>query len=281
MAASDAVMPKRQKLKRKDNPEGRMSLVEHLLEFRDRLIKCAIALLVFAILGWFLFDFVYAHLTAPIEAVAKERGIDADKVALNFAGLTSAFSQRVNLAIWVGVILSSPVWLYQAWAYIVPALTRKERRVSMAFIGMTIPLFLAGCAFGYWMLPKAVRILLSFTPVNAYNLPEAALYFRFVTRLILVFGITWVMPVFLVGLMFVGAIPGRSLLKQWRPAVVTIFIISASVTPTPDPVTMFFMAAPLILLYFAAAIFGLRLDKRRAAAAPEWTHVADDDASAL
>lgn len=258
-----------------------MSLIDHFLELRDRVIKCAIALVLFSILGWVLYDFVYAHLTAPIEAVAAKRGIDQEKVALNFAGLTAAFSQHVNIAIWVGIILSSPVWLYQAWAYIVPALTRKERTVSLAFIGLTIPLFLGGCAFGYYMLPKAVEILLSFTPANAYNLPEAALYFRFVTRLILVFGITWILPVFLVGLISIGAVPGRALLRQWRPAVVIICVLSAIITPTPDPVTMFFMAGPLIFLYFGAALFGIWIDKRRAAAAPEWTNVADEEASPL
>lgn len=281
MAASDAVMPRRKKLKRKENPEGRMSLIEHLLEFRNRLIKSALALVVCAIVGWFLYPFVYDHLTAPIEAVAKSRGIDEDKVALNFAGLTAAFSQRVNIAVWVGIILSSPVMLYQAWAYLVPALTRKEKRISLAFIGATIPLFLVGCATGYLILPKAVEILLSFTPVNAYNLPEAALYFRFVTRLILVFGITWITPVFLIGLVAVGAIPGRALLRQWRPALVLIFVLSAIVTPTPDPVTMFFMAAPLIVLYFAAAGIGVWIDRRRRAAEPDWMGVPDDEASAL
>lgn len=266
--------------RRKDNPEGRMSLVEHLLEFRTRLVRCAVAVLLGAIAGWFLFDFVYEHLTAPIADVRADSGENA-MIALNYAGLTSAFSQRVNLAVWVGLILAGPVMLYQIWAYVVPALTRKERRYSQVFLVATIPLFLTGCLFGYWILPKAVAILLSFTPDDAANLPEAAAYFRFVTRLILVFGVTWVFPVFLVGLIAVGAIPGRSLLRQWRPALIVIFIVSAVVTPTPDPLTMFAMAAPLIVLYFVAAGLGIWIDRRRERNRPEWTEVADDQASAL
>ncbi|MEI2775668.1 MAG: twin-arginine translocase subunit TatC [Tetrasphaera sp.] len=281
MAAADAVMPKRKKVKRKDNPEGRMSLVDHLLEFRSRLVKSAIALLLGSVVGWIFYEWVYEQLTAPIRAVAEERGIQGVLVNLNYAGATAAFSQRVNLSIWVGIIVSSPVILYQAWAYILPALTKKEKRISLAFIGATIPLFLLGCAFGYWIMPRAWEILYGFTPEGAANLTEAALYFRTVTRFILIFGITWITPVFLVGLIAVGVIPGRALLRQWRPALVTIFIVSAIVTPTPDPVTMFFMAAPLILLYFIAAGIGLWIDRRRKAAEPDWIGVADDEASTL
>lgn len=269
------------RVSRKGNPEGRMSLIDHLIEFRQRIIKAVLALVVCSIIGWFLYDWVYAQLTAPMNAVAAQRGIEADKVALNFNGLTTAFSNRINLSIWMGLILSSPVAIYQAWAYLVPALTRREKRISLAFAAVTIPLFLSGCAFGFWVLPKAVEILLGFTPLTAYNLPEAALYFRFVTRLVLVFGFTWVMPVALVGMIFAGIIPGHSLLRQWRPALVVIFVIAAIVTPTPDAYTMFFLAAPLVVLYFVAALIGLWIGKRRAAAAPEWTKLPDDRASAL
>ena len=274
-------MAKRTKVKRKDNPEGRMSLVDHLLEFRDRLIKCALALVAMSIVGWIKYDWVYAQLTSPIRAVAEKRNLQDVIVNLNYAGATAAFSQRVNLSIWVGVILASPVIIYQPWAYILPALTRREKRLSMAFVGATIPLFLIGCAFGYWILPRAWEILYGFTPAGALNITEAALYFRTVTRFILIFGVTWVMPVFLVGLIAIGIIPGRSLIRQWRPAIVAICVLSAIITPTPDPVTMFFMAGPLVFLYFGAALFGIWIDKRRAAAAPEWTHVADEEASPL
>ena len=234
--------------KRKSNPEGRMSLVDHLLEFRNRVVKSAIALFLGAIIGWVLFDFVYEHLTAPLVAVAKSRGQEGQLVTLNYGGLTAPFSQRINLSIWVGVIVASPVWLYQAWAYIVLALTPKERKLSYAFIGSTIPLFAAGCAFGFWTLPKAVKILLGFTPNGAANL---------------------------------RIVPGRSLMRQWRPAIIGVFVVSAVVTPTPDPLTMFLMAAPLMVLYFLAALIGIRIDKRRDASAPSWTSVSDDQASAL
>src|SRR5688500_6167652 len=135
-------------LRRARNPDGRMSLGEHLRELRRRLLISALTLVSGAIGGSFLYDPVYEHVTAPLLDVARRRG-DDDSIALNFAGLTAAFSQRISIAIFVGCIVSSPVWLYQLWAFIVPGLTKKERRISLAFIAATVPLFLAGCWFAY------------------------------------------------------------------------------------------------------------------------------------
>ena len=257
--------------RRARNPEGRMSLGDHLRELRRRLVISALALLAGAVLGWYLYDQVYAHLTQPLLDIARQRG-DEKTIALNFAGLTAAFSQRVSIAIFVGVIVSSPVWLYQLWAFIVPGLTRKERRVSLAFIAAIVPLFLAGCWFAYETLPKAVQILISFTPQGAVNYPEAALYFSFVTRFILVFGLAFLMPVFLVALNVAHVLPA---------ALLIIFVFAAVATPTPDPFTMFLLAIPLAILYFAALGVATVIDRRRAKDKPEWSDVADDQASAL
>src|SRR6478672_12543539 len=149
--------------RRARNPEGRMSLGDHLRELRRRLVISALALLAGAVLGWYLYDQVYAHLTQPLLDIARQRG-DEKTIALNFAGLTAAFSQRVSIAIFVGVIVSSPVWLYQLWAFIVPGLTKKERNISLAFIGAIFPLFLAGCALAYYVLPAVLGVHYGLTP---------------------------------------------------------------------------------------------------------------------
>jgi len=257
-----------------------MSLGDHLREFRRRLLTAALALIVCSVVGWYLFDVIYDHLTAPIEAIAERRGQGA-LIDLNYAGLTAAFSQRLSLAIWAGAILSAPVWLWEAWAFIVPGLTRKEKRVSLMFIAAIVPLFLGGCWFGYVTLPKAVEILLDFTPEGAANLPEAALYFSFVTRFILVFGLSFLFPVVLVALNVVGVLPARTMLKGWRPAVVLIAVFSAVATPTPDPFTMLLLATPLVALYFLAYGVARLIDRRREQARPDWLDVSDDEASAL
>ena len=254
-----------------------MSLGDHLREFRRRLFIAAGTLLVCSIIGWYLFDIIYEHLTEPIANIAKERG-EGSLIDLNYAGLTAAFSQRLSLAIWAGTIMSSPMWLWQVWAFIVPGLTKKEKRVSLMFIAAIVPLFLGGCWFGYTTLPKAVEILLSFTPDGAANLPEAALYFSFVTRFILVFGLAFLFPVVLVALNVVGV---HVMLKGWRPAIVIIALFAAIATPTPDPSTMLLLMTPLVVLYFVAYGVARLLDGRRVKARPDWLKGSDDEASAL
>lgn len=257
-----------------------MSLGDHLREFRRRVFIAAAALVVGSVIGWYLFDIIYEHLTAPIANIAEQRG-EGSLIDLNYAGLTAAFSQRLSLAIWAGTIMSSPTWLWQFWAFIVPGLTKKEKRISLLFIAAIVPLFLGGCWFGYTTLPKAVEILLGFTPEGAANLPEAALYFSFVTRFILVFGFAFLFPVVLVALNVVGVLSSHVMLKGWRPAIVIIFIFAAIATPTPDPYTMLLLATPLVVLYFVAYGVTRILDRRRAKARPDWLEASDDEASEL
>ncbi|WP_404382731.1 twin-arginine translocase subunit TatC [Knoellia locipacati] len=257
-----------------------MSLGDHLREFRRRLFIAAAALIACTVVGWYLFDTIYLHLTAPIATIAEQRG-EGSLIDLNYAGLTAAFSQRLSLSIWAGTIMSAPMWLWQAWAFVVPGLTKKEKRLSRLFIAAIVPLFLGGCWFGYTTLPKAVEILLGFTPEGAANLPEAALYFSFVTRFILVFGIAFLFPVVLVALNVAGVLPAHVMLKGWRPAIVLIVLFSAVATPTPDPFTMLLLAAPLVVLYFAAYGVARLIDRRRAKDRPDWLETSDDEASAL
>jgi sec-independent protein translocase protein TatC len=266
--------------RRARNPDGRMSLGDHLRELRKRILIAAVALVLAAVAGWYLYDTVYDHLTEPLLAIARERG-DEQSIALNFAGLTAAFSQRVSIAIWIGFLLSSPVWLFELWAFIVPGLTKKERRVSLAFIAATVPLFLGGCYFAYTTLPKAVQLLISFTPEGAVNYPEAALYFSFVTRFIVVFGLAFLMPVFLVALNVAHVLPASVMRRTWRPALLIIFVFAAIATPTPDPFTMFMLAVPRCVLYGAALGVATLLDRRREKDKPDWANVSDEEASAL
>ena len=268
--------------RRARNPDGRMSLGDHLRELRRRLLISAIAQVLGAIGGWYLYDPVNEHLTQPLQNNARSRG-DESSIALNFAGLTAAFSQRVSIAIFVGVIVASPIWLFQLWAFIVPGLTKKERRISLAFIGATVPLFLSGSWYAYHTQPKSEQQLIRYTTEGAVNYPEAALYFSFVTRFILVFGLAFLMPVFLVALNVAHVFPASVMRRTWRPAFLIIFVFAAIATPTPDPFTMFLLAIPLCVLYLAALGVSTLIDRRRAKNKPDWAtqDLSDEEASPL
>ena len=265
-------------LRRKRNVGGRMSLGDHLRELRRRVLVAAGAIAVGSVLGWVEYDWLFNRIMAPLRKVAAERhGL----VNINFGGITQPFTVQLQVALFVGVIVASPVWLYQVWGFIVPGLTKREKRTTVGFIGAAVPLFLGGCFFATQAVPRAVEVLLGFTPKGAANLPDAALYLTFVMRFILAFGLAFLLPVFLVGLNIAHVLPARIMLKGWRIAVLLIFVFAAMMTPTPDAWTMLVLAMPMVGLFFAAVGVATILDRRRARREPEWANVADDEATPL
>jgi sec-independent protein translocase protein TatC len=265
-------------LRRKRNVGGRMSLGDHLRELRRRFIVAAGAIAIGSVLGWLEYDSLFDRIMKPLRTVAAERG---GLVNINFGGITQPFTVQLQVALFVGVIVASPVWLYQVWGFIVPGLTKREKRTTVGFIGAAVPLFLAGCFFATQTVPRAVEVLLGFTPKGAANLPDAALYLTFVMRFILAFGLAFLLPVFLVGLNIAHVLPARIMLKGWRIAVMLIFVFSAMMTPTPDAWTMLVLAMPMVGLFFAAVGVATLLDRRRARREPQWRNVADDEATPL
>jgi sec-independent protein translocase protein TatC len=265
-------------LRHKRDPDGRMSLGDHLRELRRRFVIAAAAIVVGSVVGWVEYDRLFTAIMAPFRKLAKERG---GLVNINFGGITQPFTVQLQVALFVGVILASPVWLYQVWGFIVPGLTKREKRTAMAFVGAAAPLFLAGCFLATRVVPNAVEILIGFTPKGAANLPDAALYLTFVTRFILAFGLAFLLPVFLVGLNVAHILPARVMIKGWRVAVLLIFVFAAMMTPTPDAWTMLVLALPMVGLFYAAVGVSMLLDRRRARREPEWLKVPDDEASPL
>ncbi|HET7761919.1 MAG TPA: twin-arginine translocase subunit TatC [Phycicoccus sp.] len=265
--------------RRPRDPEGRMTLAEHFREFRRRLFVSAAAVLVAAVVAGIFYDRVFAVLTQPFYAYAAAN--PKSLVSLNFGEATSALSNLISLSIFVGVIVSSPVWLYQLWAFIVPGLTTREKRISLAFVGSIVPLFLLGCWLGYTILPQSLAILYGLSPEGTSNIQQVSMYFSFVTRFILVFGLGFLFPVVLVALNVIGLMPASRLIKGWRVSVVLIFVFAAVATPTADPFTMFVFAAPLTILYFAAYGVCRVLDRRKEASRPDWLDVGDNEASPL
>jgi sec-independent protein translocase protein TatC len=226
-----------------------MSLGQHLIELRKRLFISALAILVFSVGGWFVREYIMNAVRQPIVTIAKS--LHSDTI-LNYSGATAAFDLQLQIAVTVGVVASSPVWLYQLFAFLVPGLNGKEKRYIFGFFFSAVPLFLAGCAAGWFVFPHIVILLNSFVPTQDANILEAKDYFGFALKLILAVGIAFILPVFLVLLNFMGILSAVSILKAWRWAILVIIIFCAIATPSADVLSMFLLAIPIIVLYFIA-----------------------------
>jgi sec-independent protein translocase protein TatC len=240
-----------------------MSLAQHLYELRKRLFISAIAILLLSIAGWFVADYVWDALREPITTIGK-----AHNATINYPNITAAFDLKFQIAVTVGIVAASPVWLYEIFAFIVPGLKRRERRYIFGFFFTAIPLFLAGCAAGWFVLPRIVVLLTSFVPTEDASFIDARDYLGFVLKLVLAIGVAFVLPVFLVLLNFIGILSAKSIIKGWRVALLLIFLFCAIATPAADIISMFLLAIPMVLLYFAATIVALLHDRaaeRRAA----------------
>lgn len=254
-----------------------MALGEHLTELRDRLIWCAATILVLAVVGWFLYPWVFSALQQPFRD-ARALGMNA---SINFNGVGKGLSVQLAMSAYIGLILSSPMVIYQIWRFITPGLHRNERRYIIGFFGSAVPLFFIGCAAGYFMLNKAVPILMEFTPQmdGVDQLIDYSDYLTLLVRTILAFGIAFTLPVFLVLFNFLGIFPGRTMLKAWRWVTLLCFTFCAVMVPTPDPFTMIFMALPMVALYFIAVLISISHDRRKAAR--EETEIDDESASSI
>jgi sec-independent protein translocase protein TatC len=244
---------------------GRMPLIEHLRELRSRVVKSALAIALASTIGWFLYNEIITQLAKPVCDLkfAQETGAESCG-ALYISGVLGPLNLQIKVAILSGIILAAPVWLYQLWAFIAPALHRKEKRNSIFFIVAATPFFAAGAFLGYTILPIAVEVLFGFTPDALNNLVKFDDYLDFVMRAILLFGMAFELPVFLITFNLIGFLSGKAILKPWRGWVFGITLFVAAFSPTADPLSMMALAVPLILLYLFSGVFALLNDRRRA-----------------
>lgn len=242
--------------------DKRMSLGQHLLELRKRLMFAAIGLLAGMVVAFIITDPIIHWITEPIRVIGDRRGDDL--AALNFSSVTSPFDLRMRIAFTIGLFLSAPIWLWQIWAFIMPGLTRKEIRYTIGFVAAAVPLFFLGCYVGVLIVPHVIELMWSFTPEGAANLYQAAEYYDFVFKLMIVIGVSFVLPVFLVALNMAGIMSGRAIVKGWRVAVLIATAFAALATPAADVVSMLMLAGILVVLFFAAAGLSMLFDRRKA-----------------
>lgn len=222
--------------------DGRMPILEHLRELRRRLLVAAIAVVVGAIVGFIVRDWLLDLIVEPYEAATGQTG-------LAFFEVGEAFSVSMKVALFGGVVMAAPVWLYQMWAFVTPALSKREKRWVIPIIITLVILFTGGVVFAYWTMERALDWLLGFggdrlTPVIGVNR-----YLNFAFRYLLVFGVAFLFPVFVFTAGAVGAVSSAQLKKGRRWAVLIIVTVGAILTPTGDPLTLLLLSTPLYLLY--------------------------------
>lgn len=236
-----------------------MSLGQHLVELRKRITISAAAIVVFAIPAWWAVPFVWAALSAPVLAVAEEQDRQA---SLAYTTIGEAFDTQLLIMFLVGIVASSPIWLYQLWAFIVPALHKREKKFAIWFIAAAVPLFVGGCLAAWFVFPNIVILLTSFAFGESATLLSARLYLDFAIKFILAIGLGFLFPVVLVALNFARVITGAGILKAWRWAILGITAFTAIATPAADVLSMVMLAIPMIGLYFGAAGIASINDKR-------------------
>lgn len=246
--------------------EGAMALVDHLRELRYRVIMAAAAVLA-ATVGSFLFrDQLFNLVFDPYQqsiALYEAQNPGAN-TRLVTDGLAASFMVSLKIALYAGLIVSCPVWLYQLWAFIAPGLLSKEKKYTLAFLGTGIPLFLSGVALGYWISPKGFVMLLGFTPQGVENLQDISKFLQFLTVMLLVFGVAFLLPVILVALNLVGVLRGATLGKYRAFGIFACFVFGAVATPSQDPFSMCALALPMALMYLVSEVICRINDKRRA-----------------
>jgi sec-independent protein translocase protein TatC len=236
-----------------------MTLGAHLIELRRRLGIVGLSIVLAAVGGWFLADPVWAALSDPVMEIARERNRDAD---INYTSVTEAFDTKVAIALVLGIVMAAPVWLYQVWAFFVPALKRKERRYAVGFLAASVPLFFAGVTAGWLVLPNIVILLTGFAPEQSSTLLTARVYLDFALKLVIAVGVGFVLPVFLVLFNAIGVLSAKAIIGGWRWAIVVISVFTALATPAADVVSMVLLAIPMIILYFIAAGIAWLNDRR-------------------
>ena len=270
---------------RQQNPEGRMPLFDHLRELRNRIVKMALALIAGMIVGFVFFNPVWHFIERPL-CSAVIRGhtgcntLGVNQLVLN--GPLDAFYLRVKVALIVGIILSSPVWLYQLWAFIAPGLYAREKRWGHIFLATAVPLFLVGIALAYLSLGRSMHYLLGLTPGGVQNLIQVDLYMSFVMTMMLAFGIAFELPLLIVMLNLAGILTHERF-KKWRRVILFgVFLIAGMANPSPDPITMLLLGGACAALVEVAELIVWRHDRRRARLHPDpYAGLADDELSPL
>ncbi|HEX2902909.1 MAG TPA: twin-arginine translocase subunit TatC [Jatrophihabitans sp.] len=274
--------------RRPANPEGRMSVLDHLRELRRRLIVAMVIIALGAIIGWLIYNPLLGLLKAPYCNIPYQHRLGAlnqssGQCKLLFRAPLDGFTIRLKVSVVAGAIITAPFWLYQIWAFVTPGLRKNERRYTIVFVLTSSVLFALGMALAYLTLYKGLSVLITQAGSGTQAGLDVTSYISFVILMLVIFGASFELPLLIVMLNMVRVLPYRVLRRGQRIGIFLIFLFAAVATPSTDPFTMCAMAIPMLLLFELSVLWSFLHDRRRARRqlAAEHEQLPDDVASSV
>jgi sec-independent protein translocase protein TatC len=239
------------------------TVVEHLSELRFRIVRSLLAVAIGMLVVLLQYERLLEFLTEPYRTICREKPNLKCNGTLYGLGPIDGFSARMRISVYGGLILALPVIVWQVWRFVAPALHRNEKRYAVSFIVSTVSLFSLGAYLAYWTLGRSLEFLISWSGTDVEQAYQITKYVNLVFFMVLAFGVGFLFPVVIVFLQLTNILTPSQLAKQWRWAVMIIFVTAAVMTPDGSPVSLFALSIPMCLLYVAAVLIGYFVAWRR------------------
>jgi sec-independent protein translocase protein TatC len=266
------------RMKRRENPEGRMPLMDHLRELRNRVVKIALAIIAGAAVSWAFYNRIWSFMQRPYCQAVGYCKPDTFGHTLIYNGVMDGFYLHIKVAVIAGTILTSPIWLYQLWAFVAPGLYAREKRWTYAFLGSAVPLFGLGCFFAYLAMSRGLKFFLSMSGGGLTALFTADSYLGYWIAMIIGFGLCFEVPLFLV-ILNLARVVTHERFRKWRRMIIFVVFVGAGIaSPSPDPLTMLLLGGIVTALVEVAEVLIFFNDKRYARNHPDlYADLADNE----
>jgi sec-independent protein translocase protein TatC len=264
--------------------DGSMTLIDHVRELRNRLFWASLGIIAGLIVGFIISGWVFDILKEPYCSLDSSWIINAKgQRVCNFVvlGVVDPLILKLKIALWVGLIVGAPVWLFQLWAFIAPGLHRHERKWAYVFVAIAAPLFTGGVVLAYFVIKHSLAFIQEAGILGVTSQLEVGAYVGFVTSMLLLFGVAFEFPLVLLMLNFTGVVSARKLIGWWRIVVFLSFAFAAIATPDPGPFGMTLLAACMVVLYLIATGVAAINDKRKGRGKEIYADLDDDETSPL
>jgi sec-independent protein translocase protein TatC len=269
------------RLKRQGNPEGRMPLMDHLRELRNRVVKIALVVLVGAGVAWGFYNRIWSFVQRPYCQAIDGCNIKIPGHELVLNGVTDGFYLHIKVSIIAAIVVTSPIWLYQIWAFIAPGLHSREKRWTYLFMGTAVPLFALGCFFAFIAMSRGLKFFIGMSG-GLLNLFTADTYIGYWIAIIIGFGLCFEVPLFLV-ILNLARVVTHERFKKWRKVIIfLVFVFAGIASPSPDPLTMLLLGGVVVALVEVAEILIYFNDRRYLRLHPDLNaNLADDELSPI